>query len=190
MAIAAIANVNPTILWQQRDARDPLGVWGGFILLTGDATGGGMRAIFQVPAGREGQYVFTAYSASISQVSGTLVAMSSRITLFANMPNIQSAAGIQGYEMRRVGAGESGGQHNGSANFVSNVGGLTQQLIGPLDRFILLYDPTPGGNVLQIADLQVTLNTDTIPLEFSMYGYFWDRAVLTTPGGLRHPGSN
>lgn len=187
MAIDQQVAVFPAQMWPQQDARDPLGIWGFRLGITGDATGGLISMQAQAPAGLAAAYVYTVYSLNASQLTGT-IETSARIRsrLLTNWPNVDAVAGVQGY---------------GSARFcttITNVdfGAPVQGVFGgdalvtAAERFMLLFDPRPSGGTLDLVDLAYTDNADGATYSFEGWGYFWDREVLQTPGGPRHPGSN
>ncbi|MGR3295936.1 MAG: hypothetical protein ACUZ8A_06880, partial [Candidatus Bathyanammoxibius sp.] len=64
--------------------------------------------------------------------------------------------------------------------------------INSIDRFLLLYDPRQPASLgnTNILELQLAVNTDLATYSFEAYGYYWDRSVMQTPGGPRHPGSS
>ena len=113
-----------------------------------------------------------------------------RVRLLTNWPNVDPLEGVQGYSTAVFGS------MNTDANFTSPISGMSGTTPGhpflmPNDRFLLLYDPRPGvAGDLTIVEIEGAFNTDTATYAFEAYGYYWDRGVMNTPGGLRHPGSN
>lgn len=189
MAIAAEITILQAQLWPQGDARDPLGVWGCRLAVTGDATGGGTKVGMTVPANRAGAYMYTAYSVTVAQISGTLYNDAVKCRLLTNWPDVDALAGIQGFATAINRQGGFGGIA-GSANYTPPIAAMDRPLLLPNDRFILLYDPRARSTDLTIVEVEVADNLDLAVLSFEGYGYFWDRSVFLTPGGPRHPGSS
>ena len=188
MAIALTVPVLETALWPQGDARDPLGVWGARLIVTGDASGGEIKVTILVPGARRSAYIYTAYGAGINQLTGVITAVSIMSRLLTNWPDVDPTAGIQGYSQNNRGV--LGGVSAFTAPNASNASG--EPLVHDKDRFILLFDPRPtgdSGDDMAIMELKLGFNTDLATYSFEAYGYFWDRSVLNSPGGLRHPGS-
>ncbi len=184
MAIAVEVAVEQLNLWPQGDARDPLGVWGARLGVTGDATANAIKVGFIVPADRKAAYVYTCYSVNYSKLAGTVGVTAVKVRLLTNWPNVDPIPGVQAY-----------GTHvsaiaTGSAEFTSPLIGLDRPIIGPADRFLLLYDPRAIAGDMTIVEIEENDNTDGDTYSFEAYGYFWDRAVMDAPGGPRHPGSN
>jgi len=184
MAIATFVDLVATAMWPQGDVRDPLGVWGARLIQVGDATGGSIKANIQAPAIIAGAYIYTAYSAQISnltQVALTLVKM----RLLTNWPDVDPVnAGVQGYGSNIV------LPLAGDAEFTAPISGPSAPLIQPADRYILLFDPRPVAGAFTIMELELGFNPDGVSVAFEAWGYYWDRSVMQAPGGLRHPGSN
>lgn len=171
-------------LWPQRDARDPLGIWGARLGVTGDATDT-IKVLFQVPADKAGAYVYTCYSLLAAQLTGVVSASQCKVRLLTNWPNVDPVPGVQGYSTGRF-VVVSGDADNTPPNMTPTEVGM----VLPNERFLLLYDPRGNAGIMTIVELewgnQVLANT----YSFEGYGYFWDRAVMQTPGGPRHPGSS
>lgn len=185
MSVSSTVNVIESALFVQGDARDPLGVWGARESLTGDATGGSVKVSVQVPADKAGAFIYTCYSVNIALVSGNAAAFANpKCRLLTNWPDIDSEDGVQAYGSLQFGVG------GGSGNFTPPIAGINNTLIGPNDRFILLFDPRQSSPAFNILELEAQVNTDTDVYSFECWGYYWDRSVLNVPGGLRHPGSN
>ncbi len=185
MTVTGTVEVIESQQWPQGDARDPLGVWGGRGAVAGDASGGEIGVDFVVPAGKVGSNVYTCYAITGGQVLGALQNQSFKIQLLTNFPNIDPQPGIQGYSSLDLG-------------FMGGDSGLTAPFSGQRTwtfpsqyRFILLYDPTPRNTPMTIVKL-FTVNGGGVGIDFifECYGYWWDRAVLNTPGGPRHPGAS
>jgi len=185
VAIAETAAPITQALWPQGDMRDPLGVWGFRHGVTGDASGGSVKVTIRVPAGLGAAYVYTCYSAHASKNTGTLGLTASKFRLLTNWPNVDPQAGVQAY----------------ATNFASNITGssvntppvsgpLDHRMVGPNDRFLLLFDPRPTVGAIDIAEYELGINTLAETYTFEAYGYYWDRSILQAPGGPRHPGSN
>lgn len=184
MAIAQEVAVEQLNLWPQGDARDPLGVWGARLGITGDASGGAIKVGFIVPAARKAAYVYTCYSVNFSKLTGTTNVIAVKVRLLTNWPNVDPVPGVQAFGTHLS------GNATGSAEFTSPIIGLDTFVIGPNDRFLLLYDPRTIGGDMTIVEIEQNDNTLNDTYSFEAYGYFWDRAVMDTPGGPRHPGSS
>ncbi len=186
MAISTSVDVVQAALWPQGDARDPLGVWGARLGITGDASGGGIKGNFRVPADRKSAYVYTVYSLTAVQLTGTPPTgqlVKSRI--LTNWPDFDPLAGVQSYSTA------SFANLVGLANLTAPTSGAREfDLTKPNDRFLLCFDPRPIGGALDIVEIVWSENVDLATYSFEGYGYFWDRAVMNTPGGPRHPGSS
>lgn len=185
MALVGTVNVEQSAVFNPRDLRDPLGVWGFRTAITGDASGGSVKAIVQVSALIKAAYVYTVYSATMAQAAGTAINQNMKIRLLTNWPNIDPQAGVQAYSSTLT---FSSGGADGDFTFPN--AGPNQELIRPNDRFLLLYDPRPIGTDMPIIELELGSNVLNDIWSFEGYGYFWDRQALDTPGALRHPGSD
>jgi len=186
MAIATAVNVITTALWPQGDIRDPLGVWGFRLGVTGDASGGSIKVTAQAAAEQAAAYLYTCYGVTIARITGTPVADLTKVRVLTSWPNIDPVAGVQAFAKGAI------GQLAGSSAFsapVSLQSALTP-LLEPNDRFLLLFDPRPSAGVLFLVELEMASNVDTETWSFEGYGYYWDRSVLNAPGGPRHPGSS
>jgi len=191
VSVAALEDIVATVMWPQGDARDPLGLWFGEVRATGDASAGHIRFIFRVQAARRAQYVFAAYNVSLQIPAGLAATTATWLMLRTNWPNIASATGqaFTPYEHLRLGTTPEIGSVAGDADFQESPFGINGQLLHPNDRFLLLSDPRRGGTAMEILELQVGTNENTVLYIASAWGYFWDRAVYQAPGGPRHPGS-
>jgi len=172
-------------LWPQGDIRDPLGIWGARLGVTGDATAGEIKVGIQAAQAERAAYIYTCYNANVSVLlaSGVL-AMTAFCRLLTNWPDIDPVAGVQGYgsNIGRVLGITIGG--------TAPEGAVGQPLVLPQERFILLFDPRPQpSEALTIVELKVTAQVDADTYSFEAYGYYWDRSVLDAPGGPRHPGT-
>lgn len=185
MAIDGVVEIVESALWQQGDARDPLGIWGARAAITGDLTGGLISMTFQVAAAKKAAYVYSIYSANHTHLTGAAQAYSVQFRILSNWPNVDPQAGVQAYATAII---------RTTANVQFTVGPASSiedgPLVSTLDRFILIYDPRPIGAVMDIATMQIGTNVNTDTYGFEIYGYYWDRAVMAAPGGPRHPGSN
>jgi len=185
MAISTSANLIPHQLWPQGDIRDPLGVWGARLLVTGDASGGGVKVAVQAEAGVGAAYVYTCYDVNVSiivqAVSGT--SNLTKVRLLTSWPDVDPTVGVQAYSSNHFFRVES------SAGMTPPIGGPTTPTIDPQQRFLLLFDPRPQTAALVIVELEYGDNDLNDVYSFEAYGYFWDRSVLNAPGGPRHPGS-
>ncbi len=183
MAQAIIVAPNAPQQWPQGDARDPLGIWAGRDIIGGDGGGGGIKVTFQIPAGLNAAYVYTCYSATVADVtSSTGVVVKCR--LLTNWPDADPQAGVQAFATLKVLT-----MNGSTTEFTAPFAGPVDNLIGPNDRFLLLYDPRPVTGNLDIVELELAENQAGESYSFEAYGYFWDRGVLQAPGGPRHPGS-
>lgn len=184
MAIAQAVEVIETALWPQGDARDPLGVWGARALLTADATGGGIKITMEVPAGKRASFVYTCYGANITQLTGTLAGSNLKTRLLTNWPNIDPQAGVQAFStFIRT-------EIQGDAEFTAPIAGNADfHNMGPNDRFLLLFDPRAISTAMAIVEMEIGENVDGLTYGAEAYGYYWDRQILNTPGGPRHPGA-
>lgn len=187
MAITTTVDVLESELWPQGDIRDPLGLWGFRVAVTGDATGGSIKATVTIPVDRRAAYVYTAYSAIITVTSVTAAAaFSGKIRLLTNWPNVDPQPGVQAY-----GAAKHFELRGADIFTPPQEAPHEISLIGPLDRFLLLFDPRPAiPTTLNIMELELAENTLADTYSFEGYGYYWDRSVMQAPGGPRHPGSN
>lgn len=185
MAILGDAEIIATQLWPQGDIRDPLGVWGARLGVTGDASGGSIKVGMQASAGINAAYIYTVYNLNFSQLTGTGITDAIGVRLLSNWPDADPAVvGVQGF-----------GSHIMTPMVIDPtmtppISAPGIPLVGPNDRFLLLFDPRPGAGTLIIVEMEFGNNVDTVTYTFEGYGYFWDRSVLQAPGGLRHPGSS
>jgi len=187
MSVDTSIEVIETALWPQGDARDPLGTWGARLIVAGDATGGRISVVIQIPQARRRSRVYTCYHAMTVQTSGaSLSGTFVNLRLLTNWPDVDPVQdGVQGFATyREVPLGT-----DGTFNFP--VAGPTAPLIDPQDRFILLFDPgvVSAGTAMDIVAIQRNANLNNANFSFEAYGYYWDRSILDTPGGPRHPGS-
>lgn len=185
MSVVQTIDVFTAQSWPQGDARDPLGVWGFRSLVTGDATGGSLKVTAQAPAPIAAAYVYTCYSVIMVKLSGPLAGTLVKVRLLTNWPNMDPQAGVQSYAtaIANNNVGTSG--WDPGQVLVPDI-----NFIGPLDRFLLLYDPRPSAGALSLVEVESGGNVDADTWSVEGYGYFWDRSVMNTPGGPRHPGSN
>lgn len=185
MAISRNAELIATQVWPQGDARDPLGIWGMRELQTGDATGGSVKVTVRTPTGQGSAYVYNCLAVNVAITNVVqVVSTFAKCRLLSNWPNIDRDAGVNGFSTLRI-AGIAG-----SADFTNPVAGEAANgasLIKPNDRFILMYDPRSTAGQLNIMELEISAQVLNTIYAFECYGYFWDRAVMNTPGGPRHP---
>lgn len=187
MAISTSVNVVQTALWPQGDARDPLGVWGSRIAITGDASGGSIKVQHSAAADRRRAYVYTCYHVIGVQLTGSITANTFwKTRLLTNWPDISPETGIVGFSTF------SAAVLQGTAGFTApEFGpGMGTPALNPLDRFILLFDPRSSSGALPLVETEWGENVDLATYVFETYGYFWDLAVMQAPGGPRHPGSS
>jgi len=190
MAISTTVDITAAAIFRPRDLRDPLGWWGGRVLVTGDASGGGITVGFVVPAEIAGAYIYTCYIANQGQIAaaGVLDQTAHKVRLLTNWPNVDPQAGVQGLNAVYMSAtrlqtdftGQRSAAGNPTDNFATDSG----------RRYILLFDPRPTAGQITIVEMEWGANTDTDTYIFEAGGYFWDRQVLNWPGGIRHPGAD
>lgn len=169
-------------MWPQEDMRDPLGVWAGRHLITGTVGGGVIKVRFQPGADRAGAYLYTCYFATIAQLTAPEAgAMKAR--LLTNWPDADDDVGVQGAATLRIQTTVD------SASFTSPFGGPRDLLVTASDRYILLFDPRPVAGAFTIVELEQDRSIDTNVYAFEAWGYYWDREVMSAPGGPRHPGA-
>jgi len=183
MSIQQDAAVFEAQIFPQGDIRDPLGVWGVRQGITGDASGGTIKVNFQVSSPRRAAFVYTAYSLNYGQLTGSITATEIQVRLLTGWPNIDAQEGVQAYGSNLITAPV------GAGSLTAPVTGAGIPLVGPNDRFLLLFDPRAQGQDLDIVEMEINTNVDLATFTFEGYGYYWDRSVLGAPGGPRHPGS-
>jgi len=187
MPLLTTVEVKETALWPQGDERDPLGIWGARILVTGDGDGSpsSIKVQVNIPAPRRGAYVYTCYSAIITATTQAIVAGSTaKCRLNTLWPDIDALAGVVAYSRIKV------VQLAVSGQFTSPFNGPDQPMVDPQDRFLLLYDPRPINAAVTMVELENSVNVLNDVYAFECYGYYWDRSVMNAPGGPRHPGSS
>ncbi len=175
-------------LWPQQDARDPLGIWTARGSTTGDVSGGVLGARIVVPQARRRAYIYTCYGLTQVRVSGsTEVATQMKVRLLTNYPDASpTAPGITGYaSWMRV-------PITVIANTTAPNAGGDLPMLSPEQRFILLFDPSAVDvlNDMPIVEIERDANVDGIVVNTEGWGYYWDRSILNTPGGPRHPGAS
>jgi len=185
MAIVTSVDVVESALWPQGDIRDPLGVWGARLGVTGDASGGAISVEFRVALQNTGAFVYTCYSVNIAVLTqATPTNQSGRIRLLTSWPNVDPIAGVQAYGSTKLCRIESN-------MTTAPLGGFTDvDPLSPSDRFLLLFDPRAGPGPTTILELSLENNDLNDTYSFEGYGYYWDRSVLNAPGGPRHPGAS
>jgi len=178
-------NLFTSQLWPQEDIRDPLGVWGARLQVTGTSGAGEIKVGITVPQAERAAYVYTCYSVNVSPLATAgQTTLQAGVRLLTNWPNVDPAVGVQGYGSNLL--IPVGIQAGGTAP----VGGPTAPLINASDRFVLLFDPRPQPTGdLTIVELKVSIQVENDTYTFEAYGYYWDRSILEAPGGPRHPGS-
>jgi len=186
VAIVEAVELRTTALWQQGDIRDPLGVWGFRLGITGDASGGSIKMTGQAAASQRAAYIYTCYSLTYAQLTGATTATILKARLLTNWPDVDPGIGVQGFATLQVGTLRE------DANFTEPVQGMNavDTFLKPNDRFILLFDPRPIAAALDIVEMELSDNVNLATYSFEGYGYYWDRSVLNAPGGPRHPGSS
>lgn len=145
----------------------------------------------EVPEERRSAYVYTCYSAQVSQIGGTLgLDALVKTRLLTNWPNIDEVAGVQGYATNHISIIGSDADFTQPQAGPRAINAMTP-FIFPLERFLLLFDPRASASGdMGLVEMEIGLNTDTAVFSFEAYGYFWDRGVMNAPGGPRHPGSS
>ncbi len=184
MAITPVIDIIENALWQQHDARDPLGIWGFRSAIAGDGSGGTIKWFIQVPANKSGKYVYNVVSLNLTHDAGSILNKNLKIRLLTSWPNIDPQAGVQAYSVmkRRL--------HQGDITWSAPIEAPQEDILGPLDRFILLFDPRTANNAITLFEAEVTNTGIGEDYSFEGYGYFWDRGALAAPGGVRFPGAN
>jgi len=184
MAIVVQAPVVEAQMWPQGDIRDPLGLWGVRQAVTGDASGGSIKVLYEVTSAKRAAFVYTCYDINWSQLTGAVTGDEIKVRLLTGWPNIDPQAGVQAYGsnlIRRAGGG---------GNLTPPIAGSVDFLVSPQQRLLLLFDPRPQAIDLVIVEVEWQTNVDLATYSFEGYGYYWDRSVMDAPGGPRHPGSN
>jgi len=188
LAIVGAAQVLEHQLFLQGDGRDPLGVWGARVGITGDASGGTIKTGFLVSTTTSGGRIYTCYDAQVAGLSSTVVFSTLKTRLLTNRPDIDVLAGLQGYASLLVGSGFPG-FFDADNSLTPPIAGPSIHLISSNQRFILLFGPGPGQETVNILEIEIDQNINLATYSFEAYGYFWDRQVVNVPGGPRHPGS-
>lgn len=184
MAISSGVDLFPAQQWPQHDARDPLGIWGARLGVTGDASGGSIKVAFNVPANIRGAHVYTCYAVTFAQLTGVVTARNVKTRLLTNLPDVDPQEGITGFTTLNI-------------SNTATLDSVTPPILGmkgedpgvkDIDRFILLRTDT--GTPLTIVEMEFGENLLAATYSFEAYGYYWDRLVMQAPGGPRHPGSS
>jgi len=170
-------------LWPQRDARDPLGVFGWRVTQASDASGGSNKIVVKVEEDQRHAYVYKIYDMLIVQVAGTVIAAVSKMRILTNWPNIDVQAGIQAYGAIFLGGLTGSGSLTAPNSAFSGLNPFSGN-----SKELLIYDPSTTNGDMDIAEQEV-VNSDNVTFSFEGYGYYWDRAVMQTPGGPRNPGT-
>jgi len=186
MAQSLTVELKTSQLWPQGDIRDPLGVWGARLPVTGDASAGEIKVNIVAAQAERAAYIYTCYSAVMAVLlSPGGVQLGAVCRLLTNWPDIDPIAGVQGYGsaiLRTIAI---------STAMTAPLGAPAEPLINPADRFLLLFDPRPQPSTdLAIVELKLANQVNNDLYSFEAYGYYWDRSVLDAPGGLRHPGAS
>jgi len=182
MSVTITLEVVETGMWPQRDARDPLGIWGARAVSTGDATGGITIANVNVLAALRRAHVYSLYGAVSEDTGGVAVGSEMSLRILTGWPNIDSTAlGIGFYGQTTIVALDA-------LSLLNNA--PIGQLVSDIDKFKLIFDPhSAASGDLRILAMVRNDNVDGETVRWEVYGYFWDRAILNTPGGPRWPGS-
>jgi hypothetical protein len=143
-----------------------------------------VKTVIQAPATIAGAFIYTCYSA-IAATLNVGSASQVKLRLLTNWPDVDPVnIGVQGYGSIVIGLQGFG------TDLTEPMSGPNQALIGPADRFVLLFDPRPVVGAFDIVELELDENVLARTYAFEAWGYYWDRQVLNTPGGPRHPGSS
>jgi len=189
MAIASSVEITAAAIFRPRDLRDPLGWWGGRVGVTGDLSSGGITVLFNVPANIAGKYVYTSYIANMGQLAAlALDATNHKVRLLMNWPNMDSQAGINGLNAVYISATRTDVDFTGQSSAAGNP--TDNYALDSSRRFIPLFDPRSNTGANAIVEMEWGDNTDGEDYIFEAGGYFWDRQVMETPGGMRHPGAS
>lgn len=183
--MAVLGSIAPieSELWPQRDARDPLGIFGWRGTQVGDATGGGNKVLIEVPASLRHAFVYKIWDMIIVQTAGTPASIAGKMRILSNWPNIDPDPGIQAYAAMFIGT-----LNGASALSAPDIGFFNVNPFNGNSKDILIYDPSTQSGPMGIAEQEVQ-NVDGTTFSFEGYGYYWDRAVMSTPGGPRNPGT-
>ncbi len=184
MSILATVNPIESELWPQRDARDPLGIFGWRTAVATDASGGSVKVTVEILDSLRHAFVWKIWDMIIAQITGGAQATNGKLRILSNWPNIDPQAGIQAYASLYVGS--MGGNNSLTA---PNTGLFDVSPLNGNQKDILIYDPSTQSGDMAIAELEV-VNTDGLTYSFEGYGYYWDRAVMQAPGGPRNPGTS
>lgn len=183
MAIVSAVDILEHNVFKTRDARDPLGIWAYRNIVTGDASGGSVKATANAP---QTNRVYTCLFLTIS--ADDLVANEiAKFRLLTNFPPAGIAGGRAGFSFNRV---VTITRTTVLTSPEDNWGSVGNDM-GNSDK-LLLWGPLPvdTGSV-PIVELEVQTNTLNAVYFFEAWGYYWDRvAVLEAPGGPRFPGSS
>jgi len=181
VTVTGVINIFDSAVLRRRDVRDPLGIWAARGTIVGDGGGGSTLAQFTVPAGRRSGHIYCCYGVGVTgQAASTVEATSLSVRLLTNWPPTE-ASGITGMSKTNTRLAVNDGIFGASP---------LGQLIGPADRFIILYDPRPDPNTdIVIVEAWADINVLNETHNFEIYGYYWDRIAVNAEGGLRHPGS-
>ncbi|HIB68100.1 MAG TPA: hypothetical protein EYO33_24140 [Phycisphaerales bacterium] len=151
---------------------------------TGDGGGGSIQAVGQVPAGERAAFVYTCYSANIAIVNQTTpLNVTGQFRLLTNWPSVDALAGVNAYSSIHMVTVEQSALED-------PVGGSNDPLVSGPERFMVLWDPRPTNVAMNICAFAVGTNVLNDVYSFEAWGYYWDRTVMSVPGGLRHPGSD
>ena len=183
MALTPVIDIIENALWMQGDVRDPLGVWGFRSAIIGDGSGGTIKWFVQVPATKSGKYIYTVQSLNFTHDVGTILNKNVKIRMLTSWPNIDPQAGVQAYSMmkRRL--------MQGDITWSAPIETVQEDILGPLDRMVLLFDPRTANNAITLFEAEVTNTGIGEDYSFEGYGYFWDRTAMQAPGGIRFPGT-
>lgn len=185
MSVLGTIDVLESELWPQRDARDPLGLFGWRVTQAGDGTGGGNKVIVEIASSRRHAYVYKIYDMVIAQTVGAVASRTAKVRILTNWPNIDLEPGIQSYGSLWV------GEHSGTSAglTVPQSGFFRQTPFAGNYKDLLIFDPSTQTGPMAIAELEIA-NVDVTTFSFEGYGYYWDRSVMGTPGGPRNPGTS
>ncbi len=181
MAITTLKDILASGLIFQGDARDPLGIWGGATSQVNSGSGGSTRITFRVGTTDSNlSSVFAISGLSVLQESGTPRSDLVKFRMFTNWPSVDFQAAITPFNSAHAAV------FVGSTLFTGGVAVAPFNDTVPAIRGLLSWDPRGLSQPLLLCEFEMANISGTTVL-VSVQGYFWDRAVLNTPGGPRFP---
>lgn len=183
MAIVNETEILEHNIFTTRDARDPLGIWAIRVEVTGDASGGTVKARFQAPQTNR------VYTCNMLTLSGDASAASviAKFRLLTNFPPATPAGGTAGFAYNRVFSVTREPVLTSPSDNWGSVGNDMGDA-----KHLLLFGPIPSDDgPVAIVEMENAVNTLAASYFFEGWGYYWDKiAVLNAPGGPRFPGSS